>query len=57
MDTLSENGNPAEIDRLREALRAAEKMLSGIYREIELPGEWEDGASLVIDECREALKN
>ena len=46
-----------KIAELITIISNAEKMLSGIYKEIELPGEWENGVSDCIDEMRESLAN
>jgi hypothetical protein len=43
------------VAALLTAARDAEKMLSGIFREIDLPGEWENGTSGAIDAIRVAL--
>ena len=47
----------AALKEANETLSNAEKMLSGIYREIELHGEWEKGASDCIDELRATISN
>ena len=47
----------AALKEANETLSNAEKMLSGIYREIELPGEWEKGVSDCIDELRATISN
>lgn len=40
---------------LLAALQLAEKMLSGIYREIPLHGEWENGVGDAIETARAAI--
>ena len=47
----------AALKESNETLSNAEKMLSGIYREIELHGEWEKGVSECIDELRATISN
>ena len=47
----------AALKEANETLSNAEKMLSGIYREIDLHGEWEKGVSECIDELRVTISN
>ena len=47
--------DPRHLAALVAAARAAEKMLSGLFREIDLPGEWETGTGDSIDTIRAAL--
>ena len=63
-DIMLDKGASARIEELEAALKEsneilsnAEKMLSGIYREIELHGEWEKGVSECIDELRATISN
>lgn len=45
----------ASRKELLDTLVDAEKMLSGIFREVTLHGEWEDGVSRLIDRCRKVI--
>jgi len=47
--------SPASLAALVTAARDAEKLLSGLFREIDLPGEWERGTGGSIDTLRAAL--
>ncbi len=47
--------DPRHLAALVTAARDAEKMLSGIFREMNLPGEWERGTGESIDTLRAAL--
>lgn len=46
---------PGALAALVTAAREAEKLLSGLFREIDLPGEWENGTGDSIDAMRAAL--
>jgi hypothetical protein len=54
---LSDDVRPGAVKDALDALRDAEKMLSGTFRELTLPGEWEPGVGSLVERCRTALSN